>query len=72
MVGERGTRRQDAQPVGLTRAERVRFAIASTRIEGLPTAPETEALLAGWAEGRFSDEELLRRGDAMKVVRPRG
>ena len=44
-----------------TRGDSVRFAIASTTIEGQTVSADTEALLAEWAAGHISDEEMFRR-----------
>ncbi|WP_207765637.1 antitoxin VbhA family protein [Pleomorphomonas carboxyditropha] len=51
MTTEEQIRRQDS----------VRYALASTRIEGLPITPDTEALLDAWARGEISDDELFGR-----------
>jgi hypothetical protein len=65
MVGimDKGTRRFVP-----TRADSARFAMASTAIEGQTVSADTEALLAEWAAGHISDEEMIRRALEPKVA----
>ncbi len=44
-----------------TRQEAMRFAIASTVMEGQTVSADMEQILSEWAGGGMSDEELIRR-----------
>jgi hypothetical protein len=56
---ERRYARWGGCPPVRTRADSVRFAIASTVMEGLTVSLETEQLLAEWSEGTLTDDELM-------------
>lgn len=43
----------------LVREDSVRFAVASTVMEGGTVSPETEALLESWSQGEIDDDELI-------------
>jgi hypothetical protein len=55
---DRLTKRQPLSPP--TREEAMRFAIASTVMEGQTVSGDMEQLLADWAEGTITDENLMR------------
>lgn len=52
-----------------TREDSVRFAIASTVMEGQMVSDDMEALLSEWAAGNLTDDELMRLA-LLKNVEP--
>jgi hypothetical protein len=47
------------EPPVRSRADAVRYAIASTTMEGGVVTDETERLLTDWANGSLDDDELM-------------
>ena len=58
-MGERLNGRAPLPPP--SRDEAVRFAIASTVMEGQTVSQDMERLLAKWAQGDMTNDELMRR-----------
>ena len=50
-----------------TRAESVRFAIASTEMAGLTVGAEMRLILDKWASGEISTENLLAEAKALRA-----
>jgi hypothetical protein len=59
-------------PVVGTRAEAMRLATASAAMEGVPMSPEAQRLMALWAEGQMTDDELVAavREHALQAAGP--